>query len=223
LRKGGFGEADIYFSKRLPNGEWGTPQNAGHHINTKFNEGFPVLSDDGRTLYFTSQGHTSMGGFDIFKSRWDEGKQEWGPAENMGYPINTTDDDMMFSLAGNNRDGYLSAWRKEGFGDLDIYKLTFNDVDQPLTALVGTVRSTDSTKTEIEATIALTDLKTNDFLEEKEVNKKTGHYIFIIPAGKYQVEIKSKGHKTLKEDVVVYDKSDFAIELEKNYKLWVDK
>jgi len=223
VRKGGLGEADIYSSHRLPNGEWGIPQNLGPNINTQYKEGFPVISEDKQHLYFASQGHTSMGGFDIFKSKWDEAKQEWGPAINIGYPVNTPDDDMMYSLAGNGRDGYLSAWRKEGFGDLDIYKVSFLDVEQRLTAVVGNVKSGDTAKTTIEATISIIDLKTAQEIDSKEINQKTGRYIFIVVPGKYRIEITSKGFKPFKEEITILGKSDFTAEIEKNFILVSDK
>jgi hypothetical protein len=216
-RTGGYGEADIYFTHKLPNGEWGIPQNAGPNINSVYNEGFPQISDDGKTLYFSSQGHTSMGGYDIFRSGWDELKQEWGPAENIGYPVNSTDDDMMFSLAGNNRDGYISACRPGGFGDLDIYKVTFLDQEQQLTALVGNVRSNDTLLVRLEAMIAITNIDTNEFLDEKEVNKETGRYVFIVEPGRYKIEITAKGHKPFSEEIRVFDKSDFTGELIKDF------
>jgi hypothetical protein len=223
VRKNGMGEADIYSTHRLPSGDWGIPQNLGPNINTIYKEGFPVVSEDGQTLYFASQGHTSMGGFDIFKSKWDEEKKEWGKAENIGYPVNTPDDDMMFSLVGTGRDGYLSAWRKEGFGDLDLYKVTFLDVEQPLTAMVGVVKSADSTKTTIDANITLFDSKTNQEIETKNVNKKTGRYIFIVEPGKYKVVVNCKGCKSFTEEINVYDKSDYTVEMVKNFALVSDK
>lgn len=216
-RPGGKGEADIYFTRRLPNGEWGIPVNAGPNINTAYNEGYPMISDDGKTLSFTSQGHTSMGGYDIFRSTWDEKKKQWGEAVNVGYPVNTPEDDMMFSLAGNNRDGYMSACRKGGYGDLDIYKVTFLDAEKPLTAIVGTVRSADSTQSLVDVNITLLDAKTNAVIESKPVNKKTGRYIFIVEPGDYRAEIKGKYFQVLKEDISVLDKSDFTVELEKNF------
>lgn len=223
VRKGGVGDADIYVSRKLPNGEWGVPQNLGPNINTIYKEGFPVISEDGKYLYFASQGHTSIGGFDIFRSQWDGTRQQWGPAVNIGYPVNTPDDDMMYSLAGHGRDGYLSAWRKEGFGDLDIYKVTFLDVEQRLTALVGNIRSSDTAKKEIDATIYLFDLSTNKEIESKNANKKNGRYIFIVEPGKYRVEITGRGYKPYKEDITVYDKCDFEVEVEKNFILIPDK
>ncbi|MGZ6488814.1 MAG: hypothetical protein ACXVDU_02405 [Bacteroidia bacterium] len=219
VRKGGLGDADIYVTNKLPNEEWGIPQNLGPNVNTIYKEGFPVVSEDKQYLYFASQGHTNMGGFDIFKSKWNETKKEWGVAENIGYPVNTTDDDMMYSLAGQGRDGYLSAWRKEGYGDLDIYKVTFLGVEERLTALVGNIRSADTTTKALEATATIFDSKTGKEIDTKEVNKKTGRYIFIVEPGKYLIEIKAKGFKSAKEEITVYDKCDFTSELEKTFTL----
>jgi hypothetical protein len=218
-RKGGQGETDLYVTKRLPNGEWGIPQNLGATINTSYKEAFPVVSEDGKTMYFSSQGHTSMGGYDIFRSKWNEATQSWGPPVNVGYPLNTTDDDMMFSVAGKGRHGYISAWRKEGFGDLDIYKITFNEADQPLTAITGLVQASDSSKKEIEAYISISEIATKKELDGKDVNPKTGKYIFIVEPGKYLVNITAKGFKPFSEEITIYDKSDFVSELEKNYLL----
>lgn len=222
-RKGGLGGEDIYMTKRLPNGEWGIPKNLGPNINTPYREAFPIISDDGKTLFFSSEGHTSMGGYDLFKSKWDENTKTWGSPTNVGYPLNTTDDDMMFSVTKNGRDGYISAWRKEGLGDLDIYKITFNDVEQSLTAITGIVMPADSAKHDIDAFVAITDLKTKEELDFKNVNKKTGKYIFIVEPGKYQITITSSGNKIIKEDVVVYNKSDYSPVIEKKHVLEIDQ
>lgn len=216
-RKGGQGEDDIYMSRRLPNGEWGVPTNLGPNINTPYREAFPVITEDGKTLYFSSQGHTSMGGYDIFKSRWDEHNKCWGKPTNVGYPLNTTDDDMMFSVAKNGRDGYISTWRKEGLGDLDIYKITFKDVEEKLTAITGIINKIDSLETEIDAFVSITDIKTNEELDAKNVNKKTGKYIFIVTPGKYRISITSPGNKEITEDFTVYDKADFSPVIEKKH------
>ncbi|MBC7694541.1 MAG: PD40 domain-containing protein [Burkholderiales bacterium] len=219
-RKGGIGETDIYFSKRLPNGEWGIPKNLGQNINTIYKEAFPQITDDGKTLFFSSQGHTNMGGYDIFKSTWNEQLKNWNVPINVGYPLNTTDDDMMFSVCENGRDGYISAWRKEGLGDLDIYKIRFNSVEEQQTVLTGNVVMADTLKKEIDAFISIKNIKTNKELDSKPVNKLTGKYIFIVIPGKYQIEITSPGNKPIQENITVYDKSDFKPEQIKNFVLY---
>ncbi|MGZ4099781.1 MAG: carboxypeptidase-like regulatory domain-containing protein, partial [Bacteroidia bacterium] len=94
----------------------------------------------------------------------------------------------------------------------------FKDAEKPLTALRGVINA-DSTQKRPPATITITDLKTNDALETKDINPATGKYIFIVEPGKYRIEIEAEGYVNLSEDITVYDKSDFVGELEKNFKL----
>jgi tetratricopeptide (TPR) repeat protein len=142
----GFGGTDIFISYRLPNGDWGIPINLGPTINTPYDEDYPNLSADGKTLYFCSKGHNSMGGFDVFKSTWDEKRKSWGRPQNLGYPLNTTDDNFTFSAPRNGRHGYLSQLRKEGLGDLDIYQVTYNDVEPEMTVFLGGVTFAEKAK-----------------------------------------------------------------------------
>lgn len=132
----GFGEYDIYMSKRLPDGNWGIPENLGPTINTQYNESYPLISHDGKTLYFCSQGHRSMGGFDIFKSEWDEKMQRWDRPVNLGYPINNTMDNFVFCPTEDPKVGYTSQLRPGGLGDLDIYRVVFGDVEQRMSTVV---------------------------------------------------------------------------------------
>jgi tetratricopeptide (TPR) repeat protein len=138
------GGMDLYISHKLPSGEWGPCVNMGTPINTVYNEDFPSFGSDGKTLYFSSQGHNSMGGYDIFKSVYDEKTDTWSEPENLGYPVNTPDDDFTISLSANGRHGYISSHRKDSYGDRDIYKVTFNDVEPAKTIIAGTLVGTDS-------------------------------------------------------------------------------
>lgn len=124
-RPGGFGGLDLYISKMNEDGEWGTPTNLGPEINTAFNEDRPSICEDEKTLFFCSQGHYNMGGFDIFKAVLLE-NGHWKEPVNIGYPINTPDDDTFFMPVNNGRNGYISAYRQDkGFGKEDIYYITF--------------------------------------------------------------------------------------------------
>lgn len=120
-RKGGFGEMDIYKCDKKPNGKWGEAINLGDVINTPYNEDGPFILSDS-TLYFCSEGHNTMGGYDIFFSKMKK-DGSWSTPENMGYPINTTSNDMFYTPV-DSLGGYFASVRKEGFGDLDIYKLS---------------------------------------------------------------------------------------------------
>lgn len=123
-RPGGFGGLDLYISNKNSDGRWGPPRNLGPEINTAFNEDRPCISGDGNILYFCSQGHYNMGGFDLFKSEMLE-NGHWKNPENLGYPINTPDDNTFFMLVNNGKNAYISAFRDGGYGEEDIYYITF--------------------------------------------------------------------------------------------------
>ncbi|MDQ3047541.1 MAG: hypothetical protein M3R27_08350 [Bacteroidota bacterium] len=218
-RPGGLGGSDLYTVKKLPNGKWGEPLNLGPAINTKWDENFPMLDEKNNVLYFSSHGHTGMGGYDIFKSKFNPETRTYGPPTNIGYPINTPEDNMQISLAKNKRDAYVSAYRKEGFGDLDIYKVTFNDVDKMLSVIKGVVSIADTTKKDIEATITIIDKKSNEEIDSKEVNPQTGKYIFAVEPGKYILKVNASGYPETAQEISVYDKSNFIFEIVKNIQL----
>ncbi len=121
-KSGGYGEMDIYKSTRKPGGDWGTAVNLGPVINTDLNEDAPYITEDGKRLYFISQGHYSMGGYDIFYS--DLGADgKWQETVNVGYPLNTPDDDLHFAPVRNGKSAYISLYSKEGAGNDDIFKV----------------------------------------------------------------------------------------------------
>ena len=123
-RPGGFGGLDIYISKK-ENGDWGPAVNLGNEINTPFNEDRPFLINESRTLFFASQDHDNIGGYDIFKSEIQP-NGIWGKPQNLGYPLNTPDDNIFFMPVGNGKSGFISILKEnEGFGKEDIYKVTF--------------------------------------------------------------------------------------------------
>lgn len=123
-KDGGYGGLDIYMSKADKGGKWGKPVNLGPAINTAENEESPFLDFDGKTLHFSSKAHKGMGGYDIFRSVYDSSSNKWSQPENLGYPINTTDDDIYFVLSGDGRHGYYASIKEDGLGEKDIYMIT---------------------------------------------------------------------------------------------------
>ncbi len=122
-RPGGFGGLDLYISTKV-NGDWGPAVNVGPEINTQFNEDRPFLINNGKTLFFSSQGHENMGGYDIFRSDLQTNNL-WSVPKNLGYPLNTPDDNFFFMPIGNGKSGYYSIFKESGgFGKEDIYKIT---------------------------------------------------------------------------------------------------
>lgn len=121
-RKDSYGGSDIYKSVLNESGEWSEPENLGPVINTPLNEDTPFITEDDNQLYFSSQGHRNMGGYDIFKSTKDANGQ-WSPPENLGYPVNSTDNDLFYYPVDNGNTAYLSVFDPTGYGKEDIYQI----------------------------------------------------------------------------------------------------
>lgn len=209
---------DIYMVRKLPNGNWSEAQKLGNEVNTPYNEDFPYLSIDGRTLYFSSEGHNTMGGFDLFKSEWDSENNIWSKAENLGYPVNTTDDDRSISLTPDNRVGYISALRPGGVGDLDIYRIKFNDIDQKLTLYIGQVTLGDTLNKPNEYNVFITAVNTANQEEYSFVpNHNNGKFVLALPAGTYDITVSSDGFADLQDKLTVSDLGLPISEEKKNY------
>ena len=121
----GNGGIDIYKSVKDANGNWAVPENLGKTINTEFDEDSPFLSDDGQTLYFSSKGHEGFGNYDIYKSTYANGS--WSTPVNVGLPINSAGHDVFMTESNAGDYGYFSSYREGGYGDMDIYKITYLD------------------------------------------------------------------------------------------------
>ena len=123
-RPGGFGGSDIYYSVKDARGEWGRSKNLGPMINTEYDDDGPFIDYDGKTLYFSSRGRKGMGGYDIFRSEYDSATNDWNEPENLGFPINTPDDDIYFVSTKDGQRGYYASVREDGLGFTDIYMVT---------------------------------------------------------------------------------------------------
>lgn len=217
-REGGFGGYDLYSCRVAPNGKWAEPQNLGPNINTKYDEDFPNISPDGKTLYFSSKGHTCMGGYDIFKADYDENTLKFDNAKNIGYPINTAYDDMNFRVSKTGKYGYMAAIKPNGLGEYDIYRLNFNEVESQFSVVLGDL----ITKEKIdyrEVFISVNDITTNELVGNYLPNPNTGHFIMILKPGKYQVSIEAVGFKTIDKTIEIFDKSSFESEIDMKVEL----
>lgn len=122
-RKGGFGGLDLYKAEIQPDGKWAQAVSLGSGINTSEDEGSPFISEDGKTLYFSSKGFKGFGKYDIFKSTYDG--TAWSTPQNMGLPFNSPGDDIYMTINANETHGYFSSSRAGGYGDMDIYEITY--------------------------------------------------------------------------------------------------
>lgn len=212
-RKGGFGGTDIYICKKIGK-IWTEPKNAGSEINTPYDEDFPNISPDGKILYFSSKGHTSMGGYDIFKSNYNESNSTFLSPKNIGYPINTTDDDMNFRISNNGKYGYIASTKSGGQGDFDIYRVTFNEVESDYSVLIGGF--TTKNNFEINFTdifISVTDNITKELVGNYLPNPSSGRFVVILPAGKYQMTVDAPGFKPVTKNIEVLDKVSYQAEI----------
>ena len=128
-RSGGLGMTDLWMVEQDDDGKWQDPVNMGDKLNTPYEERGPFILADGSSLYFSSQGHEGMGGHDIFRSDWNEETKEWSDPVNIGYPINTADDDVYISYTGDGKRAYYASVKDEGYGDKDIYVIYLPEVE----------------------------------------------------------------------------------------------
>lgn len=218
-REGGVGGTDLYMTRLLPNGEWAEPQNLGPTINTPLNEDFPYMLADGKSLFFSSQGHNSMGGYDIFTSQWDEIKNTWTEPANIGYPLNTPEDNMTIYFGEEGRTAYVSAFRKGGYGDLDIYRVHFEDKERRKTLVKGTIATVDANSASVDAMITVTDPETEEVVGTYLPNPVTRNYIMILPPGRYNLVVEASGFKPISDSLVLYDYAGFIPEMKKDFNL----
>jgi len=197
-KKGGYGGTDIYVSKRNTDGTWGIPVNMGPEINTIEDEFSPYLHADGKTFYFSSQGHSSMGGHDIFHSTINTSSFPVAIVSkpvNMGYPINTVDDEIYFVWSADNKRAYFSSEREGGYGDKDLYILKRPEAKAAALVMLKGVTTDCKTKLPLQATINVSDIAIGKHIGTYTSNSATGKYVVILPAGKnYSVTAEAKGY-----------------------------
>jgi len=193
-RKGTLGGLDIYVSKRDSLGGWGPAENLGPVINTPYNEESPFLSKDDKTLFFSSRGHFNMGGYDIFYSTLlDDGK--WSVPLNVGYPLNTTDDDVFFNPVNQGYEGYLSREVNGGFGKEDIYHVEIFSDDHPRKFFIrGLVKVADlMSNINDSVKISAMNITNPDQTLIVYSDPVTGEFEFELPQGNYKITYENEG------------------------------
>lgn len=215
-RKGGYGGTDIYVCRKLSNGQWAEPENLGPSINTEYDEDFPNLSPDEKYLFFSSKGHGSMGGYDIFKATRNIETNKFENPKNIGYPINTSYDDMNFRISKTGRYGYMASIRGDGMGDYDIYRIIFNDKEPEFTLIIGEIKADTEIKNYTDVSIQVTNFNNGELVGNYLPNPNTGRYVVILPPGKYKLIAELSGYKQYETSFEIYDKASYQSEIHHN-------
>ncbi|RLD27511.1 MAG: hypothetical protein DRI54_00960 [Bacteroidetes bacterium] len=233
-RPEGLGGRDIYVSVWDPKKkEFGKAANLGPTINTQYDEEGVFIHPDGKTLYFSSEGHNTMGDYDIFVSNWDG--SAWSTPKNLGYPINSPDVDVFFLVSANKRFGYFTSEKEGGMGLRDIYQIEFlGEQKQPVLnsedlliasiaepkssliieptvevttsklALVRGVVLDEETKQPLYAQMELDDNQTGEVLAEFESNQISGKFLISLPSGKnYGIAVKAESYLFHSENFLI--------------------
>ncbi len=215
-RPGGFGGKDIWVSHRLPNGKWSTPENLGEAVNTSGDEGCPFMHADNQTLYFNSNGHTGYGMTDLFYSK-KVNDSSWVMAENLGYPINTIDDEGSLIVAADGKTAYYASDGNDTRGGLDIYRFELRQDIRPLKTLwvKGKVFN-QKTKEGLPSAVELADVKTGNVISKLQTDED-GNYLVTLPVGKeYAFNVNRKGFLFYSDNFSLLDKdidSVFTIDI----------
>lgn len=204
-RSGGYGGKDLYMSVRLPNGDWSLAKNLGPNINTPYDEEGPFLLPDGYTLYFSSKGHNTIGGYDLFYSELNE-DGTWNEPKNLGYPINTTEDEVFYHLTADEKRAYFSSIREDSYGGKDIYVMNLLSLPERSSAVIkGKVyfENNDSVPVK-EVLIKVIDNKTGKIMGQYKPNRETGYYIMILRQNRdYTIICENKDYEFLPKTFIV--------------------
>jgi outer membrane protein OmpA-like peptidoglycan-associated protein len=238
-RPGGYGGKDIWYTIKDRRGRWTEPINMGPVLNTEYDEEGLYLTPDGQTLYFSSKGHNSMGGFDIFSSTYENGR--WKEPVNLGYPINTPTNDLFFRPSSDGQKAYFSSLRAGGFGGSDLYMVTFMGPEKPvinqmqvepiasrarpdmsifldqsataippMTLLRGRVLDNE-TGNPLLANIELYDNENEELLATFATNPETGAYFISLPGGKnFGISVKAEDFLFHSENINIKETNVFT-------------
>ncbi len=223
-RPDGYGGKDIWTSRKNEKDRWEDASNLGSTVNTEFDETSIFLAEDDITLYFSSQGHNSIGGMDIFKTEFRNGR--WTQPENLGYPVNTPGDDMFFVMEPKGERAFYSTMTPDNLGGSDIFMITFlgpekpqasptldnliahhtkpvafnlmeNQIDVPvipMTILRGKILDAQD-QDPVSAIIELYDNESEELLAEFTNNTETGEYLISLPGGKnYGISVSAEDY-----------------------------
>lgn len=176
---------DIYFKKRLSGGGWSSPKILPENINSPYDEDFPFLNSNGTTFYFSSKGHNSMGGYDIFRCNYDPTTNDFGPISNLDYKINSTDDDILYLVDKSNKNAIFSSKRSSEGGMIDVYNVKVQVLPMQNIIISGSFKNSILAE-DYKANIKVQDVRTNKLIGSYNVDEESNYNILLPNSGKYK-------------------------------------
>ncbi|MCX7729356.1 MAG: hypothetical protein N2203_07795, partial [Bacteroidia bacterium] len=190
---------DIYYAIRMPNGTFAKPQPLVS-INTPFDEDYPFLHPNGKVLYFASKGYNSMGGYDIFKTKYDEKTNTWSAPENLEFPINSPGDDFLFVTDSSEKIAFFSTSKSSPPGKIDVFKIKTERVPPLFVAIKGNVRKTEINQS-VQSLIAVKNIENGELVGTFAANENGEYYMELPNGGKYLFTVETPGFTKQSEAV----------------------
>ncbi|MBA3683365.1 MAG: PD40 domain-containing protein [Bacteroidetes bacterium] len=216
-RPGGYGGKDLYKIRKFMDGTYSLPRNLGPEINTIMDEDAPFIDND-NILYFSSRGHNSIGEYDIFKTEYNPETNRWEKTQNMGMPINSTNDDIYFIKTADQQNALFTSRREGGYGDADIYQTNFNETTQLITYCKFT---SDVPKSELkDLQLLVYDVESGKLEGKYRLNKNYMSMVLVTTYNKmYKIIIECEGIEPIVKNIVFTpDNKEMNFELFKSTK-----
>ncbi len=221
-KKDGYGNADIWKSKKIGKNLWRNPVNLGPVINSEEDELGVFMHPDGKTLFFTSNGHNTMGGYDVFMSQMKPDSL-WTEPLNLGYPINSTKDEINFAMTSDGKKAYVSSRKDGGLGGADIYEIDMSHytfplkieeyetatpiVETNLAILKGSVIESNAAQ-QVEAEIVIKDVASGKEVTKLFTNEMGDYFVTLKGDKEYEISVEKPGYKKYSEKVLLpFDKA----------------
>ncbi|HON19044.1 MAG TPA: hypothetical protein PK990_07745 [Salinivirgaceae bacterium] len=211
-RIGGYGGMDLYKIVKIDKHTWSKPINLGSQINSPFDENFPSLSDNGKKLHFSSNGHSSIGGYDLFYSIFNQADSSFQRPINHGFPISTPFDDISISFNANETVAYLASTRNEGIGNLDIYKMYIEKSSKQIIVvglvMIGTEQNSVPYSTDFLKVYATVYDEQGNLFSRYDLDE-SGQFFATLYPGKYILDVRfDKAEKGYRENLILKEGDD---------------
>ncbi|MDG1476041.1 MAG: hypothetical protein P8Q14_02745, partial [Vicingaceae bacterium] len=201
--KDGANGKDIYKAVKKSNGDWGEAVPFSKNINSQYDEDYPFLHPDGKTLYFSSKGYTSMGGYDVFKSKFNEVTKEWSAPQNLDFPINTPDDDILYISDIENKLAYFASSRASKQGELTVYNVTVESVPFVHSVIYGFFIA-EANPDMKDATITVRAVDKDRKYGVHTTKSETGEYLLMFPTngGKFKILVETSANAPVHSAII---------------------